>query len=548
MLQNIYIRNFALIDELKLKFDSGFTVITGETGAGKSIILGALGLLLGERADVSSIRNGEEKCIIEAEFTKSEQTDLFIEKNLLDNYHSLIIRREISKNRSSRSFINDTPVKLNLLKELAPLLIDINSQHQTIELQKGDFQLRILDSFSNNKALLEDYRKEYNIYKSKKDELQNLTDAQKKEKSDEDYLNFVCDELDKLNYNKGESEELEENLKIHSNAEAIKETLYSASAIISENDLSIISQLDELNSNFSNISKYSKNLEGLLERLESLKIELQDINSEIEIENDAVELNTEALQEVSDRLDEINRLMTKHSLNDADDLIAKRNEFQEKLLEISSFEKNINKLKSEINSLENSLYKKAEVISGRRNKNSKKLENEIVDILKILGMPSAKFILEVNTDKKLGINGIDKVVLRFSANKGHTAEDVSKVASGGELSRLMLSLKTILSKEDKNISLVFDEIDSGLSGKIAGKVGELLKEISNERQLITITHQAQIAAMGDYHFKVSKKQTSKTTISNIELLNKKERLEEISEMLGGEKSDSAKQTALDLLN
>jgi DNA repair protein RecN (Recombination protein N) len=547
MIKDVYIKDFAIISELKLDFENGFTVLTGETGAGKSIILGALRLLMGERADLKSIRGNADKCIIEANFSLNENVEKFLKSAKLDIYHTVLIRREISQSGRSRAFVNDTPVNLNDLKQLADLLLDINSQHQTINLQKGWFQLSVLDSVAKNQSLLKRYKGIYKEFSAKKKTLAEIIENERQQKADLDYLNFVFDEIDKLDYKIGEFEELESELKIVNNAELIKTSLFNGLEILQESDLNVQDSIDEVLQNFRNISEYSKELNDIYDRLKSVKIELKDLNSEISNQLSEVELDPEKQEYLENRMDEINRLSNKHSLQTADELIEKKNELEDKISEINSFSKSIESLEKEVSKLELELSEIAEKLSKNRKNAGKIIEKSIVKMLSDLGMENSSFIVNITENTEFNSNGKNNVEFLFSANKGIEAQEVSKVASGGELSRLMLSLKTLISDEQNDVSLIFDEIDSGLSGKIAAKVGDLLKSISKKRQLIVITHQAQIAGLGDSHFKVYKDHSSDTTNTFIKKLSQEQRVEELSEMLGGEKSESAVITAKELL-
>ena len=550
MLKKLYIQNYALINKLDLDFSGGLNVITGETGAGKSIIIGALGLILGNRADISVVNSSGRKCIIEGSFeNNSKIVDDFLERNDLDIEPDLHIRREITLSGKSRAFINDTPVSLSVLKELAASLVDVNSQNHTYIFRNPDFQLAILDDLSDSGSILAEYKSLFIEYKNALRELKELKSREAESVQQKDFIQFQYDELEASNLQIGEDEEIQHQLEWMDNAENIKQVLYAVTQTLSQGDdavngklESILSQLASLNSSHS---KYTE----LQERMNSVLIELQDIASEYESLFEDTEFDPEQHTILQERNDLLLLLQQKHRKNTVEELLELKNNFVNQLLNIGSLAESIIELDSRIKKIEKQLKIKAENLSKNRKKSIKGIEVNIEESLHNLGMKDAKFVIEFKTVKEFRVNGIDEVSFMFSSNKGHEPALISKIASGGELSRLVLSLKSLYSKNNSLPTVIFDEIDTGVSGDIASKVGNTMLQMSENMQVIAITHLPQIAAKSNSHYKVYKKEIEGVTYSDIQLLNEKEQLEELALMLSGDaKSKQALKMAKELKN
>lgn len=550
MLKHLFVENYILIQKLDLFFDKGFTCITGETGAGKSILLGALSLILGERADKQSLLNKEKKCIVEAEFDiKGYNLESFFSSNNIDFEEYTIIRREISDNGKSRAFINDTPVQLNQLKEIGEQLVDIHSQNKTIALNENSFQMSMVDNFAGNNQLLETYHKNFKIYFSNKQHLQDLVAYEQKSKAEQDYYQFLYDELQKANLKIGETEIIEKEINILSNADSIKIGLFKCLAILSENDNALISQISEVKSTLSQISPYHEGITSINVRINSLHIELKDIVDEIEKLQEHIYVNPQSLTNLQLRIDLIYRLMLKHQVKTDEELINIQNSISDKLLNISNLEEEIIALKEQIEIEHNELLIKAKSLSSLRKNAAREMESQLKETFSQLGMPQAEISIEINTNKEINKNGIDLVEFLFSANKGHNLRELNKVASGGEMSRLMLSLKSLISKRSLIPTLILDEIDSGVSGDIAAKAAQIMQNMSKAMQIIAITHLPQIAAKADIHLTAIKSEDNGKTISLINKLNNSQRINELAKMLSNENvSDAAIQNAIQLLN
>jgi len=549
MLKSLIVKNFALIEELEISFNSGFSIITGETGAGKSIILGALSLLLGQRADTSVIKDIEQKCVIEGNFDiRNYNLKPFFDANEVEYSDETIIRREMNQTGKSRAFINDTPVNLNLVKELGEFLIDIHSQHETLRLNTADFQLDIIDSYAKNAQLLEQYRNDFRELKKLEKKLSELKELAEKNKKEQEYFQFIYDELENAKLEQDELEELEKERETLSNTEIIKLNLAKIYYSINGEELPAILQIKDALDASKNISNFLEKADELNKRLQSVYIEVEDIGAEAEILNNSIEHNPERLQIVNDRLDLIYNLFKKHKVEKISELIEIRKNLQLKVDEINSYEENIAKLEKQIKTSTTDLMKLAKQLSENRKKAIPKVENEILALVIQLGMPNASFIAEIKTYEQFTNSGIDEVNFLFSANKNVEPQFISKVASGGELSRLMLSIKFVVSKTKSLPTIIFDEIDTGVSGEIAHKMANILKLMSKNLQVINITHLPQIAAKGDYHFKVYKVEKQHTTSSEIKQLTSDERLEEIAKMLSGENlSEAALANARELM-
>ena len=550
MLQHLSIKNYTLIDAMEIGFNKGFTVITGETGAGKSILLGALSLLLGKRADPGVLMDKEKKCVIEATFNLSQlELNDFFEENDLDYDPQTVVRREIVPSGKSRAFINDTPVTLPLLKELGEKLVDIHSQHQTLLLNEADFQREVLDGFVNRPDVLREYQTLYRQFRASEKKLAYLTEKNQQERRDEDYVRFQWNELDAAALDVTEFQELEEKVQMLSHAEEINHSVDMARSLLKENEPSVLDQLNEVREAFSRLSEFHPLLKELGERLHSLVIELGDLANEIEHFSGDTDFDPSELQRVETRLDELYRLQQKHHVSDIQSLIAIRDDFSDKLQSVASLDEEIEAEKQHLEKLTGALSQKASEISNFRKKVVPVFEKEVEKLLQLLGMNNAAFNVRLETSERFGMWGKDTITFLFNANKGGRLSEISKSASGGELSRLMLALKSLVHQVKILPTIIFDEIDAGVSGEIAGKVGNILKGMSQHLQVLTITHLPQIAAKADTHLMVYKSDQKGITTSRIESLDMESRLESIARMLSDEKiTDAAKKAASELLN
>ncbi len=550
MLKQLYIRNFTLIDTLDIELKPGFSVITGETGAGKSIILGAIGLLLGQRADAKNIKQGADKCIIEAHFDLSKYSlEVFFEKNDIEyDAHDTIIRRELTSAGKSRAFINDTPVSLAILKELGEQLVDIHSQHQNLLLNKQDFQLNVVDIIANNNDLLSQYRTAYNKYQETKKKLENLFLEIEQNRSNSDFLRFQYEELCNAKLYDGEQEELEQKQATMSHAEEIKSALYEADNSINAEIGGVLSNVKNAKNALKGIMDVYPVAQELQQRLDSCYIELDDISHEISTQLQDIDFDPAELEYINNRLDKIYELEKKYHCETINELLCKIEELKQQLDYVDNSDIVLNELKEQLDIHKKECETKASKLSQTRKKSALSIEKEISEKLVVLGMPNINF--KVNIEKKeLGLYGADNVSFMFSANKNNPLQAVTQVASGGEIARLMLSLKAMISGAVKLPTIIFDEIDTGVSGKIAEKMANIMKEMGdNDRQVISITHLPQIAALGTTHYKVYKEDTSEATISKMTILNKEERIKEIAQMLSGSDiSDAAINNAKELL-
>jgi DNA repair protein RecN (Recombination protein N) len=535
MLRSLYIQNYALIKELNIDFEKGFSVITGETGAGKSIMLDAIGLLLGQRADMKTIRLGESRCVIEAHFNLSDYNlqSFFIE-NDLDYDDECIIRREVSTTGKTRAFINDTPVQLSQLKELGEQLIDIHSQHQNLLLNNEGFQLKVLDILAHNQSMLSDYQNSYQHWCSVKSELERLKAEAEKSKTDEDYIRFQLKELEDANLTKDEEDELQQECDLLTHAEEIKKTLYTIDEKFSTDEVGVLDVIKDCSSQLASIASYYPALQDLSERLNNSFIELKDITEEIGRFEERTEVNSERLNEVIERLNLIHSLEQKHQAANISELIQLTNEYKEKIDNISSSDNRIEELSKEVNSLYNDTKKKASALTSTRTKAASDAEQQMSARLMPLGMPNVRFQINMGKRNALGPHGEDTVTFLFSANKNSALQNISSVASGGEIARVMLSVKAMIAGTVKLPTIIFDEIDTGVSGEIADKMASIMQEMSkNGRQVISITHLPQIASRGEVHYKVYKEDNDDVTNSHIIRLSDKQRVEEIAHMLSG---------------
>jgi len=549
MLQHLSIQNYALIEKLSQDFSAGFTVITGETGAGKSILLGALGLLLGKRADPNVLMDKQKKCIVEGTFNvdKLGLQELF-KANDLDYEELSILRREIIPSGRSRAFINDTPVKLELLKTLGNQLLDIHSQHQTLMLNNAAFQLEVLDGFINQPELLQQYREAFWKYESNRQALEQLIRENKAAQQDEDYIRFQFGELESASLNIELTNELIEKEQFLSHAEEVIREVSHASHLLSEDESSAISQLTETINGLKRIAQFFQPVQQLLERLDQLEIELKDVSSEVELILSSTDFNQNELQDITSKLDQVYRLQQKYSVQSVEALIEIRDELAEKLEQSDSLEQEIEMLKGENQQLKKEVEKLGKKLYQSRLKHAVLFEESISGIVHQLGMKDAVFVVKVNETERFTEHGCDEVRFLFNANKGGAPSEISKIASGGELSRLMLAVKSLVSKENFLPTVIFDEIDAGVSGEIAGKVGNILRSMSEKHQLIVISHLPQIASKAEEHLLASKYEAGGRTHSKISLLDVDGRIDEIAKMMSDEKvSHSAIETAKGLL-
>ena len=535
MLKQLYIKNFTLIDELDITFHSGFSVITGETGAGKSIILGALHLLLGARADSKQIKNGSSKCVVEAHFDLSHYgLETFFDEFGIDyDANDCIIRREVNDNGKSRAFVNDTPVALTTMRELGEQLIDIHSQHQNLLLQKEDFQLNVVDIIADNAQLRQSYLQAYNEYHKATKRFNEFQEASQKSKENEEFLRFQVSELDKAKLVAGEDEELEQQSRTLSHVEDIKSALYDASSALSSEDGGCVEKTKNASSRLHDITEVFPEIKDVDERLSSAYIELKDIAQEIERKLEDVDFDPRQLDEINLRLDLIYALEQKFHASSVDELINEYKRLQDELASIDGGDEQLEQLQQEMQEKYDVAMKLARKLSDARKKAAQKVEEGLKQRLVPLGIPNVKFKIEFK-ERDCSPSGIDKVSFLFSANSSTALQPVSQVASGGEISRVMLSLKAMISGAVKLPTIIFDEIDTGVSGRVAEKMAQIMKEMGdNHRQVLSITHLPQIAAIGATHYKVSKEETAQGTISHMQMLTEQERIEEIAQMLSG---------------
>lgn len=535
MLRSLYIQNYALIEKLDIDFGSGFSVITGETGAGKSIILGAIGLLLGQRADVKSIRRGAAKCVIEARFEIAGYgMQPFFEENELEYEDECILRREVYASGKSRAFINDTPASLVQMKELGEQLIDVHSQHQNLLLNKEGFQLNVLDILAHDEEELAAYQSLHREWKQAQRDLENLIALAGQNKADEDYIRFQLEQLEDAHLTAGEQEELEREADTLSHAEEIKAGLFRAGQVMNSDEGGLLSALKECLNTMSGLQKVYPSAGELAERLESSYIELKDISQEISGKEEEVEFNPARLEEVNDRLNLIYTLQQKHRVSTVDELLVLADDYAAKLSNITSSDEQIEELKSRSESLYNKVKKQAAVLTELRTAAAREVEKQMAARLIPLGMPNVRFRVEIGTRKEPGAHGADTVGFLFSANKNGALQNISSVASGGEIARVMLSVKAMIAGAVKLPTIVFDEIDTGVSGEIADRMADIMQEMGDsDRQVISITHLPQIAARGRAHYKVYKQDNETETNSHIRRLTDEERVEEIAHMLSG---------------
>ena len=552
MLQSIHIQNYALIESLDIDFHSGFSVITGETGAGKSIILGAIGLLVGQRADSKAIKTGASKCVVEAHFNIStyQLEDFFNENDLEYDGEECILRREVHASGKSRAFINDTPASLVQMKALGEKLIDVHSQHQNLLLNHEDFQLNVLDILANSREALQTYKSLYNSYKQTVRELKTLVEEAEKNRQDEEYIRFQVQQLEDAHLQADEQEELEQELEMLTHAEDIKSSLFKVNQLMDEGEMNLVSLSKEAMQVLQSISRVYAPASEWSNRLESCYLELKDMAHEIAYASDEIEFNPTRLDYVNERLNLIYTLQQKHQLSSVEELLELAGKLNEKLDAITSSDDHIQELTQKKDLLYQQVLSQAEVLTRMRTEASKEIEAQMQAYLIPLGMPNVRFAVELSPRKEPDASGMDNVSFLFSANKNGTLQQVASIASGGEIARVMLSLKAMIAGAVKLPTIIFDEIDTGVSGSIAEKMALIMQEMGQaDRQVISITHLPQIAARGAHHYKVYKEDTEVGTNSHIRILNEEERINEIAHMLSGATlTEAALNNAKALLN
>jgi DNA repair protein RecN (Recombination protein N) len=549
MLVKLFVQNYALIKELDVELENGLTIITGETGAGKSILLGALSLILGTRADTTVLLDKNEKCVVEGTF-RIEEYDLkeYFLSNDLDYEPVSILRREINPAGKSRAFINDTPVTINLLKELGDRLIDIHSQHQTLMLNDNSFQLNVIDSFAGTTKLKSEYRVSYSNYRRLKKEYTAVKEKADKNKADLEYYQFQLNQLEEAKLTMGEQEELEAEQELLGHTEEIKQALNTSFNLFSSDGISILTMLREVKVNLGKIRTFLPDGESIHSRTESSLIELDDLAGEIEKIAISVEADPQRLAHVNNRLDTIYSLIQKHRVNNLNELINKKNEIKDLIVSIVTSDERMVELESLLEKEAGSLKKISEGMSIMRRGKLPEIETRITELLKQLGMPNAKFRISLTQSEEFYPTGIDQADFLFSANKQIAPENLAKIASGGELSRVMLSLKSLLTRNNNLPTIIFDEIDSGVSGEVADKVGQILSEMGKYMQVINITHLPQVASRGNKHYHVYKDDIDDSTFTKVKLLSPEERIVEVARLLSGsEVTETAMKNARELL-
>jgi len=549
MLKHLSISNYALIESLDVDFSESLTILTGETGAGKSIVVDALSMVLGQRADASVLQNKLKKAIVEAVFDVSPyKLEKFFNSNELDYEKQTTIRREINPEGKSRAFVNDTPVNLNLLRELTSRLIDIHSQHETLTLKEHSFRVDLLDAMAGNEKLIAEFRNELNQFRSLKKEYEELLQKQEQAKRDEDYFSFQFNELEEAKLSVGEGEKVENELSLLTHSEEIKQHLTNAATALSSGEETILLSLEQVRNLVAQSAKYNTELLPLSERIKSVLIELKDIAEELESAEADTIFDPAKMEELNERLNLINHLLSKHRLKTAEELITLKEELESKLNDISSYDDKIAELKKQWEGSEKKTNEFAATLSAKRKKAAPQLEKKVCDLLAKLGIPNAKLEIKILPKTEPDDYGKDTVTFEFSANKGETLKELDKVASGGELSRLMLAFKSILAEHKNLPAIVFDEIDTGISGEIAGKMGSIMHAMAVNMQVLVITHLPQIAGKGEFHLQVYKEEKAGKTFTRLKKLGKDERIIEIAKMLSsGAPTEAALKNAKELL-
>jgi DNA repair protein RecN (Recombination protein N) len=549
MLAKLSVRNYALIRELDLELDNGLTIITGETGSGKTILLGALSLILGARADTSVLLDSDSKCIVEGTFRIAEYNlQGFFDDNNLDYDDSTVIRREINPAGKTRAFVNDTPVTVSLLKDLGNRLIDIHSQHQNLMLNENSFQLSIIDSFAGTLELLKEYRALYDDFRKLGNELSALRSQADRNKADMEYYRHQLDQLEEARLKENEQEELEKEQEMLDHADEIKSALAGASSLLSANDISVLSMLREAKSNMEKISVYLTDAGDLKARLESAYIELDDIAGEVEKLAFNTDTDPEKLAWINNRLDQIYSLMHKHRVSNLAELLVRKDEIRKKLLSINANETRLEEVETALKIKTELLSAQSVKISEKRRAVVPETEKKVMELLHKLGMPNARFRIRLTPADDFTVAGKDIADFLFSANKQTEPEDIARIASGGELSRVMLSLKSLIAQNNNLPSIIFDEIDSGVSGEVADRVGQILSSMGKCMQVINITHLPQVASRGSRHFHIYKEDRGDSTITRVKLLSPDERIIEVARLLSGsEVTDTAIKNAKELI-
>ncbi|WP_430907819.1 DNA repair protein RecN [Maribacter sp. 2-571] len=550
MLSNLSIKNYALIDALEVSFHTGFTVITGETGAGKSILLGGLALVLGKRADLGSLRDKERKCIVEAAFKITKyRLRPFFEQNDLDYEDETILRREIHPSGKSRAFINDSPVTLSILSALGERLIDVHSQHQTLRLTENEFQLKVIDALADNKQNLQAYGTELKAFRDTEKRLQQLIATQKEANKEKDYDSFLLQELETAALSEGMQEALESEQQKLSNVETILEYFANGYQLLSDDQLGIMSAVTQLTQLSGKLADFGEKYENLHQRIQSVHIEMEDIASEWESLKDTTEADPERLEQLNGQLQLLYDLLRKHDVQNVNDLLSVQEALSQKVGDTANLEVEIAEKEALLAAQKETLEAKASIISQKRTRAIPILDKELSEVLSSLGMPSATFKMELTPAANFKETGKDDLAFLFSANKGVGYGELKKVASGGELSRIMLTIKAVLARYEQLPTMMFDEIDTGVSGEISNKMGDIMKAMSNHMQVFSITHLPQVASKGDAHFKVFKEEIGETTHTKLKQLQQEERVSELAEMLGGKVlTDSAMAHARQLLD
>lgn len=547
MLKRLLIKNYAIIEKIEIDFSKGLNIITGETGAGKSILLGALGLIMGKRADTKSLFNPSSKCIIEGTFTISKNYQSFFKENDIDFEQETHIRREITPSGKSRAFINDTPTTLNVLKKLTSALVDLHQQFDTLDIHNVSFQSNIIDALAGHQDMVRSYRKDFSVYHKDIKQLEKLNIQSNESKKEIDFLEFQLNEFNEVDLMDNEEIQAEDELKTLAHAEDIKRVLGASQQYISENENALVAQLKNLSFELNQISKYSTDIEGLKDRFDGIIAELEDISGEMESLADKTEFDPERIQEIRDRLDVVYRLQNKHQATSVSELLDIQNQIEEKLNSFGDLSEQILDLEKKIGQQKIKLEKAAAIISTTRKSVLPSFEKNIKELLSLLSMPFAQLKVHVNA-VELGANGIDNIAFLFAANKGGNLETIKDVASGGELSRLTLCIKSLVAGALSLPTMIFDEIDSGVSGDVALKMGNILKTLAGSHQIITITHTPQIAVQAESHFFVYKNHEGSKTTTSVKLLSKSERVNEVATMLSGSPpSTNAMRNAKELL-
>ena len=535
MLKQLHISNYALIDELDVSFESGFNVITGETGAGKSILLGALGFALGDRADTNVLYDKDKKCVVEAAFSLNDDAlRTIFEENDLDFETECIFRRELNPQKKSRAFINDTPVALQTMKEIGCQLVDIHSQHDSLLLTNADFQLKLLDEISQNGEVLSQYQAEYGRYNTLKRKLNELKEMATKNAAENDYLKFQLDELNKAQLKDGEYAEIEQTLSVMENAEEIKTLLVTANNLMEDSETAILGQCNELSSTLSRLKRLLPDTESLQERVDTLKVEFKDIAYELRRHEDDTQFDEGQLQSLQERYDLLSRLMMKHRVKDFGELIALRDSLKERVNAFENIDEAIAKAEKELKDSEKQLSSLAKTLHDKRCQAAKVFSEKVTTLVQQLAMSFAQFQVSVENIENFGSKGNDEIRFLFSANKGIAVDDLRRVASGGELSRLMLSIKSAVSEYNYIPTLIFDEIDTGVSGEVAAKIGGIMRQMGHSLQLISITHLPQVASQAEHHYFIYKDNEGERTQSHIRVLQHDERITEIAKMLSND--------------